>query len=94
MANPDERACYCGLWETKPEALREQGVPDGFCGMCQNCGQPGHTRHYPGSVPYTGAWCDACFAKLARRSRLRIPVLMAIGLVVLGMTASLVLTTR
>ena len=37
--------CYCG-----PD--------DDFCGECQVCGRPGHLRHFPGAVPYTGAWCD------------------------------------
>ncbi len=28
--------------------------------MCERCGKPGHTRPFPGPVPYTGAWCDWC----------------------------------
>ena len=58
--NPDPREtnCYCGLWKTDPELLRRQGVPPGYCGLCQVCGEPGHTRHFPGAVPYTGSWCD------------------------------------
>lgn len=31
------------------------------CGKCQVCGEPGHTCHYPGSLPYTGSWCDKHF---------------------------------
>lgn len=56
--DPEQRNCYCGLWEKSPETLEEQGVPPGYCGLCQVCGAPGHTRHFPGAVPYTGAWCD------------------------------------
>jgi len=56
--------CYCFLWETKPEHFEQQGVPRGYCGLCDICGAPGHTRPHPGA-PATGAWCDACFAQLA-----------------------------
>ncbi|MCP4645191.1 MAG: hypothetical protein GY851_32415 [bacterium] len=53
-----KRHCYCDLWEKKPEVLEQQGVPRGYCGFCNVCGEPGHTRHFPGAVPYTGSWCD------------------------------------
>jgi hypothetical protein len=55
---PNKRWCYCGLWETKPAVLEQQGIPRGYCGLCDVCGRPGHTRHFPGSVPYTGSWCN------------------------------------
>lgn len=71
---PNERSCYCGLWETNPEFLREQGVPEGHCGICQRCGAPGHTRHFPGPVPYTGAWCDACYRVVGRQALLWRPL--------------------
>ena len=64
----DPPGCYCGLWQTNPEVLRSQGVPEGYCGLCQVCSKPGHTRHYPGPVPYTGAWCDPCYRRLAWRA--------------------------
>lgn len=50
MTEPNERHCYC-----KPG--------DEFCGTCERCGAPGHTRHAP-SQPYTGAWCDRCYGRL------------------------------
>ena len=53
----DKRGCDCGLWDTKPEVLRGAGLPEGFCGKCEKCGQPGHMQHFPGAVPSTGAWC-------------------------------------
>ncbi len=58
--------CQCGLWQTSPDFLRGQGIPEGFCGICQVCGRPGHTRHFPGPVPYTGSWCDSCHRSLAK----------------------------
>jgi hypothetical protein len=45
-ANP--RNCYCRPGEVT-------------CGTCERCGAPGHARHFPGPVPYTGAWCDRCY---------------------------------
>lgn len=77
-----KRNCYCELWKTKPEILREQGVPEGFCGMCERCGQPGHTSHYPGPVPYTGSWCDRCYRILAWTWPFRVPVYWVVWLVI------------
>jgi O-acetyl-ADP-ribose deacetylase len=49
--------CCCDLWKKSPETLEKQGVPRGFCGLCHVCGAPGHLQHFPGAVPFTGAWC-------------------------------------
>jgi hypothetical protein len=45
--------CYCGVaaFEEDPE------IPPGYCGLCDACGKPGHTLHFPGAVPFTGSWC-------------------------------------
>ena len=54
--------CYCDLWKEKPGALRESGLPEGFCGICdtevngRRCGRPGHMHSGPG--PFTFAYCD------------------------------------
>jgi hypothetical protein len=64
----DERGCYCGVWDTNPQAFEELGYPRGFCGLCEVCKAPGHTRHYPGPVPCTGCWCDKHFAEEAERA--------------------------
>jgi hypothetical protein len=58
------RNCYCGLWDTDPALYKQRGYTEGFCGLCERCGDPGHTRHFPGPVPYTGAWCDRCYRVL------------------------------
>jgi len=67
---PNQRACYCAPGETS-------------CGICERCGVPGHTRHFPGPVPVTGAWCDRCyrFAGIRYRAlRLAVPVVVAGGI--------------
>jgi hypothetical protein len=38
----NRRGCYCGLWDTDPQFLEGQGIPRGYCGLCQTCGRPGH----------------------------------------------------
>ncbi len=47
------RDCYCGA----RKAAGENGLPDGFCGVCDVCGRPGHIRPFPGASPQTGGWC-------------------------------------
>ena len=49
--------CNCNIWGKSPDTLRTQGIPDGYCGWCDVCGKPGHVQHFPGAVPFTGAWC-------------------------------------
>lgn len=57
--------CYCQLWETDPSGLEAQGLPRGYCGLCQVCAKPGHTMHFPGAVPVTGAWCKRHYLRAA-----------------------------
>ncbi len=61
----NDRNCYCGLWDTHPETLMQEGIKRGYCGICQTCGRPGHTRHFPGKSPVTGSWCDTHYRRLA-----------------------------
>jgi hypothetical protein len=75
------RDCYCGLWQTNPSALTEQGVPKGYCGICERCGAPGHTRHYPGPKPLTGAWCGRCYKLIGSTWLLRMPGLWVLVIV-------------
>lgn len=54
----EKLGCYCTLWNKDPEYLKNKNVPEGYCGLCEKCGRPGHIRHFPGGVPYTGTWCE------------------------------------
>lgn len=66
-----DRECYCTPGQDS-------------CGTCERCGAPGHTRHFPGPVPVTGAWCDRCYARVGWRSRLLrygVPVLLVTAVV-------------
>lgn len=72
--------CYCDSLDAEWKA--KQGYAEGFCGVCERCGAPGHTQHFPGPVPYTGAWCDRCVKIVAYTWVFRNPVfiLALIGL--------------
>ncbi len=82
-----EQYCYCGLWEEDPKHFERRGIPRGVCGMCDSCGAPGHTRHYPGPVPVTGSWCDTCYGQLSSVPFGHV-VLYGIGIVVLALVAA------
>ncbi len=68
---PNERSCYCH--SVDEEFRRIHKLPDGFCGTCDRCGGPGHMRHFPGPLPYTGAWCDRCHRIVAWTWPFRVP---------------------
>ena len=38
-------------------------IPDGYCGVCDICGDYGHTMAHPRS-PTTGCWCDKHYEEL------------------------------
>ena len=67
-----KRMCYCDSLDSEWKAAR--GYAPGFCGVCERCGKPGHTQHFPGPVPYTGAWCDRCVKIVAFTWIFRNPV--------------------
>ncbi len=79
----EKRGCYCDIWDTNPAHFESKGVPRGFCGMCEVCGRPGHLRHFPGAVPYTGCWCDYHY----RRASLTHPLGFPGGLLYAGAIA-------
>lgn len=60
-------SCYCDQRESNPEIYKE--IPENFCGICEICGKPGHTRAHP-FAPITSSWCDSCFEKLPQINRL------------------------
>jgi hypothetical protein len=60
-AEAEERGCYCGLWVKEPDFYPSRGIAGGYCGKCVRCRAWGHSRHFPGPVPYTGTWCDRCY---------------------------------
>ncbi len=74
-----QRQCYCGSLDA--DFLRQQKIPEGFCGICERCGKPGHTQHFPGPVPYTGAWCDRCVKIVALTWPLKSPMVW-IGVII------------
>jgi hypothetical protein len=78
---PAKRQCYCDSLSAEWKA--EQGYAEGFCGVCERCGKPGHTQHFPGPLPYTGSWCDRCVKIVSVTWIFKNPVVLA---VLLGVT--------
>lgn len=88
MAGPthEETDCYCDLWKTDAQALIDEDVPEGYCGLCSICGRPGHIRHYPGSSPYTGSWCDAHYAAVASGFN---PIVLGLNILLIALVLGL-----
>jgi len=59
-----ESSCYCE--HIDDDFRKKENIPEGYCGICEMCGKPGHTRHYPGARPYTSSWCDECYAEISK----------------------------
>lgn len=69
--------CYCNERMNNPklaETLKD--IPAGFCGICDVCGKPGHTRAHP-SLPMTGAWCDEHWQQILEPPAVRPDKIMA-----------------
>jgi hypothetical protein len=82
----NDRGCYCDIWDKNPVHFESRGVPRGYCSFCQTCGRPGHTRHFPGVVAYTGCWCDFHYRMVSVIHPLGVPgVLIYFGIVAAGM---------
>lgn len=63
--------------------FEEGSISKEYCGTCETCENPGHIRHYPSSVPYTGSWCDSCFAKLERKEKIKMNSIMVVVVVLI-----------
>ena len=57
------RHCYCFIRNYDPKILK--GIPEGYCGLCDECGKPGHTRAYGA---FTGTWCDEHWDKMIKKN--------------------------
>jgi len=85
LKTPPTRGCYCSERANNlklAESLKD--VPEGFCGICDVCGKPGHTCAHP-SLPTTGAWCDTHWAELLERKGIAleqvVKAVMIVGMV-------------
>ena len=83
------RECYCASLDRA--FLVKQNIPEGYCGICERCGQPGHTQHFPGPVARTGAWCDRCVCVVAWTWPLNHPLVWVVVAVVAIAVASAIL---
>ena len=73
-----KKHCYCDVVDAR--FRKKNDIPNGYCGICEVCGKPGHTQHFPGAVPYTGAWCDNCLKRVARHHQIKTTIVVLICL--------------
>jgi len=53
-----EETCYCNERKSNAEFAKSlKDIPEGYCGICDICGKPGHMKAHP-QLPTSGAWCD------------------------------------
>ena len=65
MSSANKRGCRCSGSDKNPGNPESVALPGGYCGLCVLCGKPGHVRHHPGAVHFTGTWCDFHYRVLA-----------------------------
>lgn len=74
--NTPPHNCYCNERKTNPAVAEPmKDIPDGFCGICEICGKPGHTKAHP-HLPTTGSWCDEHWNELVSHKIVNIPQLL------------------
>ena len=90
------RSCYCNERKSNPAVAKSmQDIPEGFCGICEVCGKPGHTNAHP-QLPTTGSWCDKHWDELISQKAINIPqlifrsILLALVLFILYFTRYIV----
>ncbi|MEW6532170.1 MAG: hypothetical protein AB1473_15140 [Thermodesulfobacteriota bacterium] len=82
--------CYCAE-RKKNVGLAElmKDIPEGYCGICNVCGKPGHTRGHP-SLPTTGAWCDEHWAQLTSHPTITLDrIVMVVIILIFAVTLGL-----
>jgi len=58
--------CYCSERESNPELAQSlKNIPEGYCGLCDICGEPGHMRAHP-RLSTTGVWCEQHWQELTK----------------------------
>lgn len=84
--------CYCEERKNNPglaEIMKD--IPEGYCGICDVCGKPGHTKAHP-SLPFSGAWCDEHWDQIVNGQKItpdRILFVILASAAVIGLIASI-----
>ena len=86
--------CYCTERSTNPKLAESmKDLPAGFCGICDVCGGPGHTRAHP-SLPTTGAWCDEHWQQLIAQPSVRPDRILAFIIILIAVISLAVAAWR
>lgn len=82
MKNEKTRNCYCETRKNNPNVARSiKDIPEGYCGICDICGEPGHMNAHP-HLPTTGSWCDKHWEELIRKPSLH-PLQLLVYLIIM-----------
>ena len=67
-------------------------IPKGYCGVCDICGEYGHTNAHP-HLPTTGAWCDKHYEELLSHKIINLSdiVIVVFSVIILGIFISLII---
>lgn len=83
-------ACYCEERKNnKGVAELMKDLPEGFCGTCDICGKPGHTKGHP-SLPTTGAWCDEHWSQLVSGQSITLDKIILILIIISAIAAGVI----
>lgn len=70
MHNKKTRDCYCQTRKDNPDLAHSmKDIPEGYCGICEICGDFGHMNAHP-HLPTTGSWCDKHWEEVCRKPSL------------------------
>lgn len=70
--------CYCPDRKNNPKVAElMKNIPEGFCGICDICGKPGHTKAHP-NLPTSGAWCDEHWEQITAGSSITIDKILMV----------------
>jgi len=75
----EKRSCYCE--ERNNPKMQEffLDIPEGFCGICDICGEYGHLNAHP-HLPTSGTWCDKHYQELCTARVSNLGDVLAIGI--------------
>lgn len=79
--------CYCEERKNNPRVAEYmKDLPEGFCGICDICGKPGHTKGHP-NLPTTGAWCDEHWEQLLSSPSITPDTILKILIIIICLAA-------
>jgi len=79
--NEEERSCYCSQRGNTDMNNLFKDIPEGFCGVCDVCGEYGHLNAHP-TMPTSGSWCDKHYKELLVSPSIDLSQVFGIGITI------------